>query len=74
MSAGDIKRGARRRRRAAAKRRPRRRPASGRAGDRPDLNEAARALLGDDPARRAREPRPNEQGSIEDPLRDWPPD
>jgi hypothetical protein len=61
----------RRRRRAAAKRR---RSLSGRAGDRPDLNEAARALLGDDPARRARRPRPNEQGSIEDPLHDWPPD
>jgi hypothetical protein len=58
----------RRRRRAA--RRQRAEPTAGRNG----LNEAGRALLGEDPARRTREPRPNEQGSVEDPLHDWPPD
>ena len=36
------------------------------------LNEAGRALLGYDPKQRAREPRPDEEGSVEDPLRDWP--
>lgn len=36
--------------------------------------EDSRALLGDDPEQRAREPGPDEEGSIEDPLHDWPED
>ncbi len=34
----------------------------------------SRALLGDDPEQRAREPGPEAEGSIEDPLHDWPED
>lgn len=34
----------------------------------------SRALLGDDPEQRAREPGPNAEGSVEDPLHDWPED
>jgi hypothetical protein len=40
----------------------------------PELNEEGRALLGADPERRTREPGPNDEGSIEDPLHDWPED
>jgi hypothetical protein len=34
----------------------------------------SRALLGDDPEQRTREPGPEAEGSIEDPLHDWPED
>jgi hypothetical protein len=49
-------------------------PQDGTLAARPELNEASRALLGDDPERRTRMPRPDEEGSVEDPLRDWPED
>jgi hypothetical protein len=67
-----------RRRRAARKRVRRAGPEHGRrdgtVAARPELNEASRALLGDDPERRTRKPRSGEEGSVEDPLRDWPED
>ena len=54
----------------------RRRPAPPAAPDsgthEPDAD--SRALLGDDPEQRAREPGPEAEGSIEDPLHDWPED
>jgi hypothetical protein len=58
--------------RARKTRRTRKQRPNGPAPAGPGLNEAGRALLGDDPKRRAREPRPDEEGSIEDPLHDWP--
>jgi len=42
------------------------------APDEPDGE--CRALLGDDPEQRAGEPEPNAEGSVEDPLHDWPED